>query len=271
MIALLAFLAGGIAVYAVVRGVAARLPGAADHPAAGPVSTPEPAAREPAVVVAQPVVVPASRRPGSAPKRPVGVTAKPVSPVKSAAPAPTASASSPASTQGGQSMSKLQRIMELQVVVKGDSSAGKTATKAEQAELQRLAAEVAAELKQPAYPLGMEATFSGKWVKILKAWQVDGKGPWSYQIDAKLGLFMGLGDGTHTVTEEEIRQRLTDALGPMAPGQAYARGVTVMRNGKGGLIQTVTQDPRTGEFCYQLQGWPNAVAQSELTAIMRAA
>ena len=178
--------------------------------------------------------------------------------------------------QGGrttmkQGQSKMQRIVELQALIKADGSTGKTATKAEQTELATLARDVSAELKLPVYPIGMEARFADKWVKILNAWQNGGAGPWSYQIDAKLGMLFGVGDGTHTVTETEIRSRLSDALGAMGPGQAYPRGIQIARNRVGGLVESATQDPKTGEWTYGIRGWPAPVAQSELTAAMRAA
>jgi hypothetical protein len=184
-------------------------------------------------------------------------------------PAPTTPATP---RQGGKGMSRLERIAEL--------SAKTPRTTDEQAELQRLAREEiawreqrrATESKLPVYPVGMEATFGGKWIKILKAWQNGGTGPWSYQIDAKLGMFLGLGDGQHTLTETEIRSRLTDALGAMGAGQAYARGLNIVRNRVGGLVESATQDPKTGEWHYTLKGWGAApIAQSELTAAMRAA
>jgi len=170
-----------------------------------------------------------------------------------------------------QGQSKMQRIVELQALIKADGSAGKTETKAEQTELSTLARDVSAELKLPVYPIGMEARFADKWVKILNAWQNGGAGPWSYQIDAKLGMLFGVGDGTHTVTETEIRSRLSDALGAMGPGQAYPRGIQIARNRVGGIVESAAQDPKTGEWTYGIRGWPAPVAQSELTAAMRAA
>jgi hypothetical protein len=140
------------------------------------------------------------------------------------------------------------------------------AERAQAEQAAKKAAEAAA-AKGPMYPVGLEATFGGKWVKIIQAWQEKAGGPWSYAIMAKLGMAFGLGDGKHTQTEAEIRSRIAGALGAMAPGQFYPAGLQVFRNGQGGLIEKVTKNA-DGTFSYQLRGWPNTVTQSELQGIL---
>jgi len=271
MLAILALLVGGVTAYALVRGVGER--SSADVVQAAPVAemtfepevithSPEFLAREKEAAKAAPVV---KATPIAKPAQPSAAKPMPVAP-KPAPPAPKPAAP----TQGGKSMSKLQRIMELQDVIKGDSSAGKTKTKAEQTELQKLASDVAAELKQPVYPPGMRAQFGKRDATIMGATQ-DAQGVWHYTIDLKSGEFLGLGSGTYNKTEAEVRAAISSELGAMGTGQSFPRGITVMRNGKGGTIQSASQDPKTGEWQYQITGWPNAVAQSELTATMRAA
>lgn len=146
-----------------------------------------------------------------------------------------------------------QKALKLQLVEKA---------KAEQA-ARKAAEEKAA--NGPSYPVGLEASFGGKHIKILNAWQANGQ--WTYQIDAKLGMFLGVGDGTHTLTESEIRKYLTDATGPMAPEQKYAAGITVYRNGQGGLVTKAEKNP-AGVWQYSISGWPNAVTQAEFMGIL---
>ena len=170
-----------------------------------------------------------------------------------------------------------QRLVQLQGIIKADTSEGKSATKAEQEELRKLALEEKAALvaaqtpakPQPIYPIGLEASFGGKWVKILNAWQ-DAGGRWFYQVDAKLGLPFGMADGEHTLSQDDIRAKLIDALGAMAPTQAYPRGISIFRNGKGGLVESAAPGP-AGEYVYNLRGWPNAVGEGQMLAILRQA
>lgn len=190
---------------------------------------------------------------------------------KMAAAAPTA-----APAQGGTTMASRQaRIAELLGLVKAEADPGKKQALVD--ELRRLAQEEQAALQaaaaptapQPTYPIGLEASFGDKWVKILEAWRVP-DGSWSYAVDARLGMLFGLGDGKHTLTEAEIRGRLAEALGPLQPGQAFPRGIKIYRNGQGGLV-TGASPGAGGAWTYQLQGWPNAVTQAELQAILRRA
>ena len=190
---------------------------------------------------------------------------------KMAAAAPTT-----APAQGGTTMANRQaRIAELLGLVKAEADAGRK--RALQDELVKLAKEEQAALQaaaaptapQPTYPIGLEASFGDKWVKILEAWRVP-DGSWSYAVDARLGMLFGLGDGKHTLTEAEIRGRLAEALGPLQPGQAFPRGIKLYRNGQGGLVTGASPGPG-GAWTYALQGWPNAVTQAELQAILRRA
>ena len=168
------------------------------------------------------------------------------------------------------------RLTELLKLVKTETDAAKKQALAD--ELKKLAQEEQAALKaaaapaapQPTYPVGLEATFGGKWVKILQAWQTAPGGPWSYAVDAKLGMLFGVGDGKHTLTEAEVRGRLAEALGAFPPGQAYPAGLTVYRHGQGGVIERVAPGG-AGGFTDTVRGWPNAVSQDELQAILRRA
>ena len=173
--------------------------------------------------------------------------------------------------QGGKGMSRLERIAEL--------SAKTPRTTDEQAELQRLAREEiawreqrrATESKLPVYPVGMRALFGKRDATITGATQ-DAAGVWHYTIDLKSGEFLNLGSGTYTKTEAEVRAVIADQLGALAAGQAFPKGIKVYRNGVGGVIQSSTQDAKTGEWYYMIGGWGgNPIAQSELTAAMRAA
>jgi hypothetical protein len=210
--------------------------------------------------------------PASSREAPATVVAKPITvkPATSKKPAPVAP------TQGGPKMTqRQQRITDLLGLVKAEKDAARLGVL--KAELVKLAQEESAAIKavpaapQPTYPIGMEASFGGKWVKILKAWQTSAGGPWTYQVDAKLGMLFNVGNGTHTQTEAEIRSRLADALGSMGQGQAFPRGIVIYRNGQGGQVVAVSSPGASGEWGYSIQGWPNPVSQSELQAILRRA
>jgi len=171
-------------------------------------------------------------------------------------------------------MTKRQaRITELLGLVKIERDEAKKKTLAD--ELKRLADEERAALTAPPkaptpwYMPGLEAKFGSKQAKVLRAWQ-GGNGVWFYAVDAKLGMPFGLGDGEHTLSQVELREKLAGELGTLMPQQAFPRGVTIFRGGKGGFVVSATVNAQ-GEYVYQLQGWPNAVTQTELLAILRQA
>lgn len=155
-------------------------------------------------------------------------------------------------------MTRLARITEL--------STKTTRTAAETAELQQLArAELAAQATPP-YPVGLVAKFSKREATITNARRDTVRG-WSFTVDLKAGEFLGLGDGTYELTEAELRQHLIDELGAMRTGQLYPKGITVSRNNVGGTVTAVALGG-DGGFTYALAGWPRAVSQDELRAIL---
>jgi hypothetical protein len=71
----------------------------------------------------------------------------------------------------------------------------------------------------------------------------------------------------YQLTESEMRAKVQEEVGVVQPGQAFAVGMSVSRHGVGGLIERVTRDA-SGQFSYQVQGWPRAVLQSEFLGIL---
>lgn len=178
---------------------------------------------------------------------------------------------------GGENMN--QRIMEIQrlsAAIEAEPDAAKKKTLVDQRA--KLAAEELAKARadaaikatldkapQPPYPVGLVAKFGKREATITRAWQ-DDQG-WHFKVDLKTGELFGLGSGTYDVTEAELRQRLADELGALAPGQLYPRGIYVMRGGKGGVVDAVERDGET--FRYTLRGWGAPVGQGELAALLR--
>lgn len=192
-----------------------------------------------------------------------------------AARAAKAAAAKATKTQGGPNMTaRQQRITDLLGLVRAEKDA--TKLEALKAELVKLAKEEKAALvatpatPQPTYPVGLVAKFGKREATITGA-RPDGKGSWIYTVDLKSGEFLNLGSGTYTKTEAEVRDALASELGPLALGQAYPRGISVFRRGKGGVIVAVSAPGASGEYVYSLQGWPNPVSQNELGSILRQA
>lgn len=135
------------------------------------------------------------------------------------------------------------------------------------AEIARRKAVVAA-APQPLYPVGLEARFGKRRAVIAGTAVVNGA--LVYVVDLEAGEFLGLGDGRYERTEAELRATLAGEVGqPLADGQAFPAGVAVYRNGQGGAIQAVTRDDAKGGWLYTIIGWPRAVTQQELLAILR--
>jgi len=120
----------------------------------------------------------------------------------------------------------------------------------------------------PMYPVGLQAKFSGNVAVIKKAWQ-DGQGNWHYKIDLDHPLLIGsikLRD--KEVSEVYLRQQLAEQGHiTLQPGQAYAQGIEIYRNGQGGLVMRAEKN-QTGHWLYTMRGWSNPVTQNELLGIL---
>lgn len=135
------------------------------------------------------------------------------------------------------------------------------------AEIARREAVAAAE-PRPLYPVGLEARFGRRRAVIAATAVVDGA--LVYVVDLEAGEFLGFGDGRYERTEAELRAQLAGEVGqPLVDGQAFPAGVAVYRNGRGGVITAVERDAARGGWLYALAGWPRAVTQGELLAILR--
>ena len=131
----------------------------------------------------------------------------------------------------------------------------------------RKAAEAAA--PKPLYPVGLEARF-GKRRAVITTAALGADGVWRYVIDLQAGEFLGLGDGTYTRTEAELRATLAGEVGQqLAAGQAFPQGIAVYRGGQGGVIETAVKDDARGGWVYAITGWPRAATQDELLAVLR--
>jgi len=129
----------------------------------------------------------------------------------------------------------------------------------------RKAAEEAA-AKGPMYPVGAVARFSGMEATVEKASQ-NAQGNWFYTVYLT-GTPMGLYDGPHDTSEVELRNQMGEQLGQMLqPGQAFAPGMAVFRNGQGGLIQKAERNP-AGQWTYVVQGWAGPVTQIEFLGML---
>lgn len=130
----------------------------------------------------------------------------------------------------------------------------------------RQAAEAAA--PRPLYPVGLEARFGKRRAVIVSTAVADGK--LIYVIDLQAGELFGLGDGRYERTEAELRATLAGEVGqPLVDGQAFPAGIAVYRNGQGGVIQAAVKDDARGGWVYTVSGWPRAVTQAELLAVLR--
>jgi len=193
--------------------------------------------------------------------------------VAAKAAATKAASTKAAPNQGGPKMTqRQQRITDLLGLVKTEKDAAKlTALKAElvklaQEESAALKAAEAKAAKGPFYMPGLQAKFGKITANITEAHQ-DAQGAWHYTTVLS-GTPFGLKDGTYPSSETDLRQQLSERLNqPLAVGQAYPAGLEVYRRGQGGVVQNVTKNA-AGEFVYQIQGWPNAVTQSELLGIL---
>ena len=177
--------------------------------------------------------------------------------------------------QGGPKMTaRQQRITDLLGLVKVEKDAAKLA--ALKAELVKLAQEESAALKavpttpQPLYQVGLEVRFGKRKAKITAA-QQDAQGVWQYTAYVESGELFGIGTKSYNFNEAQLRQAMQKEVGVIRPGQFAVAGVTVYRNGQGGTIVAVSNPGASGEFVYTIQGWPNAVTQSELLSILRRA
>ena len=131
------------------------------------------------------------------------------------------------------------------------------------------AAKKAAEAKAaagPMYPKDLDVRFGKRKAVITEAHQ-DGQGNWHYTAKVDSGELWGIGSGTYQFSEADMRQKIQAEVGPLQPGQFAVAGVTVYRHGQGGYIQKAEKNA-AGEWQYTIQGWPNAVAQSELQGIL---
>lgn len=173
-------------------------------------------------------------------------------------------------------MQREQEIRKLAAQIVAEKDAKRAlALKAELAKLaqaeidaRKAAAAEAAKVPQPMYPVGLEARFGSRRATITGAKQ-GADGAWEYTVDLKAGMPLDLGDGTYNLSEAELRQRVAEELGPVAAGQAYPKGILIMRRGRGGLVETV--EAKDGGFSYQLRGWPTPVTQVELQELLRGA
>jgi len=119
----------------------------------------------------------------------------------------------------------------------------------------------------PTYPEGLTATYEGKSATITDA-RKNGNGEWSYAVDVRAGMPFEIGDGVYQLSETDLRKEMVERFNAtLAPGQAFAAGMEVVRNRVGGLIDRVSRDA-TGSFQYQVRGWPNVVGQLELLGIL---
>lgn len=121
---------------------------------------------------------------------------------------------------------------------------------------------------RPLYPVGLEARF-GKRRAVITGYAVVNDVP-TYTIDLAAGEFLGLGDGIYVRTETELRATLAGEVGqPLTEGQAFPQGIAVYRNGQGGIIEAASRDDARGGWLYAIAGWPRAVTQDELLALLR--
>jgi hypothetical protein len=118
----------------------------------------------------------------------------------------------------------------------------------------------------PMYPQGLVVKFGKRTATIARAVK-NGHGEWFYTIDLLAGELLELGDGMYELTESEMRTKVQEEVGAVQPGQAFAAGMSVSRHGVGGLVERVSRDA-SGQFAYQLQGWPRVVSQAELLGIL---
>jgi hypothetical protein len=122
----------------------------------------------------------------------------------------------------------------------------------------------AAPLSLPRYPVGLELRFAGKRAVVKKAWQ-DGQGGWHFLVDVDAGMPFGIGNmKDKAVSEQFVRDVLANQLKQtLAPDQAFPAKVEVYRNGKGGLIESVSKSPE-GLWLYAVRGRGAPVSQGKL-------
>jgi hypothetical protein len=126
----------------------------------------------------------------------------------------------------------------------------------------RKAAEAeAATRPRPRYPIGLAAELAGKRAVVKGATWANGA--WVYTVEIDAGMLIP--NFTVTKPEAELRALLAEQVGqPVGP--AYPRGITLYRNGQGGLIEDV--QPDAGSYSYQVKGWPKRVTEAELAAVL---
>jgi len=115
---------------------------------------------------------------------------------------------------------------------------------------------------KPLYPVGSSATI-GNNVAVVTQAEFQGTA-WIYTVVINPGAFI-MTKTLSNVTENDIKKFLAEHVGQVV-GPAYPRGLTVFRNGQGGLIEDVKVDGAT--YSYQVKGWPNRVTESQLAAIL---
>jgi len=118
----------------------------------------------------------------------------------------------------------------------------------------------------PLYPEGLQASFGGKTATVLTAFYDTTRTPatWIYDVRIEpvpvVGSYVWAGK-----TEVEIKDELARQLGtPVGP--AYPPGLTVMRNGKGGLVQIAVLDG--DHWWYELKGWGSPITEPELQRLL---
>jgi len=114
----------------------------------------------------------------------------------------------------------------------------------------------------PLYPEGTQASWGGYTGTIKQAWR-DDLNRWCYTV--VVGPIPVLGTTEIVRDEQGLKDELADRLG-QPKGPAYPRGLNVVRNGKGGLVESAVLEG--GVWTYRLRGWNEPIGERALADLL---